>query len=155
MSYKGDGVMASIVSPYGEKHRVSVSFPEFSPVTKQEHKDECDINFIMGRYLTSGQVPAVNQLAPQYLDVSAGTDFQSAMQFVAGAQSLFNELPVHLRTRFSNDPRQFVDFCSNPANRDEMQTLGLLKPAQEIVVKTPESVINSPPAPVAEASPQG
>lgn len=126
----------SIVSAYESKPRVSVSFPEVSEFTRQEFKDECDINRIMSRYLTSGELPSVAQLAPQYLDVSAGHNYQEAMFFVAQAQSLFNQLPSALRTRFGNDPKQFVDFCSNDKNRDEMQELGLLNPAPEVVVPT-------------------
>ena len=111
---------------------VSVSFPDFSPVTKQEFKNECDINFMMGKYLATGQVPVINQRSPQYLDVSTVPDFAGAMAIVQEATSLFNDLPSALRTRFGHNPQAFLDYVSNPSNIDEMRSLGLLKSQPKI-----------------------
>jgi len=116
-----------IKSTYSQKQRVSISFPADSPHTKQEFKDECDINILMSRYQSTGQLPIINERAPQYLDVT-GIDYQTLMEFVAGANTLFNELPSRIRERFSNDPAQFLDFCSNENNRPEMAEMGLLRP---------------------------
>lgn len=113
---------------YGEKLRVALSFPENSRWTKQSFKDECDINNVMNRYLSTGEMPVINQQAPQYLDVT-GLDYQNAMEFVAGAQSLFNELPSLVRNKFANDPRLFLDFVSDEKNRPEMAEMGLLSDA--------------------------
>lgn len=104
----------------------SLSFPPNSPVTKQSFAAECDINTIMSRYQSTGEMPVINQVAPQYLDLDQ-TDFQEAMQLVAGAQSLFAELPSAIRNRFKNDPGEFLAFTSDPANRAEMHSLGMLK----------------------------
>lgn len=119
-----------IVTNYSKKPRLTVSFPDTSEFTKQEFRDECDINTIMSKYQFNGEMPVINERVPQYLDVT-GQDFQDAMYFVANAQSLFNELPSSLRNRFQNDPAHFLDFCSNDNNRDEMASLGLLKPQNE------------------------
>lgn len=105
----------------------SLSFPSDSLVTKQSFGPECDINTIMSRYQSTGEMPVINQVAPQYLELDQ-TDFQQAMEVVAGAQSLFADLPSALRTRFNNDPGQFLAFTTNPANRAEMHALGMLKP---------------------------
>lgn len=113
--------------PYQDKPRVQVVFPDNSPHTQQSFKEECDINTIMRRYQATGQLPAMNETAPQYLDVS-GMEFQSAMEFVAGAQSMFNDMPSEVRARFQNDPVQFLDFTSREENRAEMHAMGLLKP---------------------------
>lgn len=104
----------------------SLSFPENSKVTKQSFAAECDINTIMARYQSTGQMPVLNDRAPQYLDMP-GYDFQEAMNLVLDAQALFADLPSALRSRFGNDPAQFLDFTSNPQNRAELQSLGLLK----------------------------
>lgn len=127
---------------YGEKIRVRHSSDEKSR-TKQEFRDECDVNRIMARYMSSGELPAVNQVAPQFLDATAIGDYQTAMMTVAAAQSLFNDLPSSLRKRFSDDPGQFVDFCSDEKNRSELKELGLLRPEAEIVVPVPPA-----PAPI-------
>lgn len=128
----------NIKSAYSQKQRVSISFPADSPYTKQEFKDECDINILMSKYQSTGQMPVINQTAPQYLDVS-GIDYQESMQFIAGAQTLFNELPSHVRSRFQNDPAQFLDFTSNENNRLEMAEMGLLKPQNQWAIPYPQS----------------
>lgn len=108
-----------------KSHPVRLTFPADSRWTKQSFRDECDINTIMSRYQTSGDMPAINQQAPQYLDAT-GFDYANAMSFVAGAQTLFQELPSGVRSRFANDPAQFLDFCSRQENRPEMASMGLL-----------------------------
>jgi len=106
--------------------RYTITFPENSPVTKQSFKDECDINLLMSRYQNTGQLPNLNEKPPQYLDAS-GMEFQSAMEFVAGAQTMFQELPSSIRNRFKNDPAEFLDFVSNENNRPELAQMGLLR----------------------------
>lgn len=114
-----------IISAFIKKLSISLTFPEVSPHTKQEFKDECDINTILARYNRTGELPLVNQALPQYLDVT-GHDFQEHMNIVRGAQDMFNGLPSELRNRFNNDPAQFLDFTANVENREEMAKLGLL-----------------------------
>jgi len=121
------------LSGYSPRKRLQITFSENSPFTKQEFKDECDINVLMSQFIRNGQIPALNQIAPQYLDVT-GIEYQESMNLIAGAKSLFNELPSSLRVRFDNDPGQFLDFCSQEKNREEMSQLGLLKPQNEWVV---------------------
>lgn len=142
---------------YGEKSRVPLTFAENSRWTKQSFKDECDINNVMGRYLSTGELPVINQQAPQYLDVT-GIEYQNAMEFIAGAQTLFNELPSGVRTRFANDPAQFLDFCSDEKNRGEMAQMGLLSDeATYAYIKastTPEKPLQSNPGAAPASSPE-
>lgn len=132
-------------SAFSPKFSCAITFPPDSPYTKQEFKDECDINILLAQYQTTGHIPNLNELDPQYLDVT-GLDFQEHMQFIAGAQSLFNELPSSIRNRFKNDPGEFLDFTSNPANREEMAEMGLLKPQSEWVAVPPSQTQTPPPA---------
>jgi phage internal scaffolding protein len=132
-----------IHSTYSTKLKISLTFPENSRWTKQSFKQESDINNIMGRYLSSGEIPAINQTAPQYLN-SEGSDFQSAMEFVAGAQSMFAEMPSTIRNRFQNDPGQFLDFCSNENNRPEMASMGLLRDEVALAYISPSTGENKP-----------
>lgn len=105
----------------------SIAFPSVSPFTKQEFKDECDINILMARYLATGDMPLLNDRAPQYLDVSEGFNFADMQDEVLAAKALFGELPSVLRERFANDPARFIDYCGDPENHPEMIKLGLLK----------------------------
>lgn len=115
-------------STFSPRLSLPLSFPKVSPHTRQEFRDECDINTIMRRYISTGELPALNISAPQYLDVSEGYDFRAQMCHVAQAQTMFNELPSRIRSQFDNNPALFVDFCSNPANRTELAKMGLLSP---------------------------
>lgn len=116
-------------SAYSPKIKVGLTFPEES-LTKQEFKDECDINVLMSRYMATGELPNLNEREPQYLDTT-GHDYQVAMNLISGANSLFHEMPSKIRNRFANDPAAFLDFCSDEKNREEMASLGLLRPREE------------------------
>lgn len=115
---------------YSKKCDVSISFPPNSRWTKQSFADECDINTIMSRYQSTGVLPVMNEVAPQYLECPAES-FQEMLDFCRGAERLFMELPSALRARFGNDPAYFLDFCSNEQNIPEMRSLGLLAKPQE------------------------
>lgn len=147
-----------IQRPYTLKPRTfGISFPEKSRFTRQEFKDESDINTIMRRYLRTGELPHVNTLAPQYFDASP-IDFQGHMQVIAEAKSLFAQLPASIRSRFYNNPGQFVDFCSDPANRTELAHMGLLSPEATRSVLNPvpptaPSVAAPTAAPAAPSAP--
>lgn len=133
-------------SRYSTPVRISITFPEDSPYTKQEFREECDINILMSRYEQTGQLPNINEAIPQYLEMT-GADFQEHMEIIAGARTMFNELPSGIRNRFNNDPAYFLDFCHNPNNRLEMAEMGLLKPQSEWAIPYPTSLPSDPPQP--------
>lgn len=135
-------------SAYSKKLKQTISFPEESPYTRQEFKDECDINTIMAQYIQTGEFFHLNESAPQYLDCT-GEDFRSAMDYVAGAFSMFEELPSKVRAQFDNDPATFLDFASQEKNRPELAEMGLLSPEALDRFHNPPA-----PAPVPPAAPQ-
>lgn len=137
-----------IRTAYSVPSQVAVIFADESPYTRQEYKDECDINTIMSRYQSTGELPHLNQSHAQYLDVTASLSFQESMNFVAEAQSMFNELPSAIRDRFYNDPGQFLDFCSNDANRVELAQMGLLSPEATSAALNPPIPTNPTAAPL-------
>lgn len=121
--------------------------------TKQEFKDESDINVIMSRYLKTGMLDYVTKHQPQYLDVTS-VDFQNAMDVIAKSKSMFQDLPAALRSRFENDAAKFLDFVHDAENIEEMHELGLLradykKPEPQ---PTPTPPAPTPPVP-ANAAP--
>lgn len=118
-------------------------------MTKQEFVHECDINNIIREYTQSGQITHISAKAAQgaFIDLPGPMDFQEAVHTVMQAQDAFAALPSGVRNRFENDPQQFLDFVSNPANADELVTLGLATPRAP--APSPESV----PAPRPPAEP--
>lgn len=118
-------------------------------LTKQEFKDECDINFIMARYEATGVVEHLAAGTPKYGDFTDVPDYHQAMNTVIQAESLFSALPAKVRERFANDPSQMLDFLRDPANRDEAIELGLVdrpKPAEPpLEVRVVEDPAPKPP----------
>lgn len=141
------------LSAYSVKIKTPITFPENSPHTRQEFKAEADINTIMARYMRTGELPQINVVAPQFLDVT-GMDFATHMAYIVEAQNLFDELPSEIRNRFQNDPGAFIDFCSDSNNRPELARMGLLSTEATKAILTqhppaknaPESVLGVPPA---------
>lgn len=112
-------------------------------LTKQEFRDETDVNVIMKRYGATGQLPVgVQSLQPIFADVSEIGDFASLMRRTKAAEVAFMNLPAELRTRFGNDPGELVVFLQNPANRPEAEELGLV-PKRE-AAKPPVEEAKSP-----------
>lgn len=99
-------------------------------MTKQAFVAQCDINNILRQYKTTGMIAHVRSNAEigRYEDLPDEVDFQESLNLVKSAQEAFDSLPSKLRNRFANDPAQFLAFCSDPANLEEMGELGLLKP---------------------------
>lgn len=137
-------------SAYSEKLRVVKVFPENSRWTKQSFKDECDINTIMGRYMRTGELPMINVSYPQYMDCT-GMDFETHMQFVAGAKTMFSELPSDIRNRFNNDPAAFLDFCSQEKNRPELAEMGLLSADAMRSIAEAQKASSVAPSPLGDA----
>lgn len=112
-------------------------------LTQQHFRNETDINAIMLKYRTTGFL--VDPLTPRtkvpmYGDFSGVPDYQTAHIMIAQAKEAFEALPSYLRKRFNNDPRQFVEFCNDPANAEEMLKLGILE-KREIEPVAPEPVV--------------
>lgn len=99
--------------------------------TKQSFKDECNVNHIMAKYTRTGVIEHGNAHRAQYGEVPA-IEYRQALDAVMKAEALFDSLPAGIRRRFDNQPGKFLDFCDDPANRDEAGELGLLEELQEL-----------------------
>lgn len=111
-------------------------------MTKQSHKDECDINMLMAKYQKTGLVTHINNHQPHYGDYDP-VDFTEAMQTIAEGSSMFQELPSQARKYFDNDPAKFMEFVNNPDNAGKLEELGLAYgkgnfPQAELSPKAPE-----------------
>lgn len=99
---------------------------------QQHDAADCDINNIMARYERDGVITHVNRYQGHYGDFTGVVDYQTALHLVQDAEDCFMSLPAHIRKKFDNDPGQFLDFVSDPANADAMIEMGLaVKPHQD------------------------
>lgn len=104
------------------------------PSLAQQHfKDECDINFLLERFKVTGQLPQ-GIVLPTYGDFTGVSDYRTACEAIRRASNSFMDLPANLRARFENDPQRFLEFCSDPANLDELRSLGLASAKPDIGV---------------------
>jgi len=95
--------------------------------TKQSFKAECDLNVLMSRYVRGGSIDHLIKHGASYGDFSP-TDFQSAMNVVAKAREMFEDLPANIRKRFGQQPTEFLAFIQDEKNLEEMRKLGLALP---------------------------
>lgn len=111
---------------YDEQTPVGVCFSGEKTRTKQEFRDEVDINHIVKRYMKTGVPLPIPTKSPQFGDFSTGFDYLTIQNRIAEVKSVFANLPADVRRDFGNDPSQMLDWIADPANVEEAQALGLL-----------------------------
>jgi len=129
----------------GERRPVLVCGPS---LTIQADKDRTDIRNVVARAMR-GKSTSVHLLQGESRDISDLPSYMEAMNVVARANQMFEQLPSALRDRFGNDPRKLLAFMDNKDNLDEARKLGLVKP--EPTAPTPPEpitvrVVSDPPA---------
>lgn len=132
-------------TPYdGQRYRVSIAFldengEQAQGRTHQEFKDECDVNLIIPKYDRTGLLTHINEAVKQYGDYSEVNEFQESMNLVVSATESFMQIPSNIRAMFNNDPGQFFEFATNPANHEKMVELGLATPIDNAYEKQPKT----------------
>lgn len=106
-------------------------------MTKQEFKEECDINTIVERFGLTGAMPE-SVVSPLTGDFTEVTDYRSALHLIMEADAAFMEIPAAVRERFGNDAGRFVAFVSDPANAAACKEMGLARverPVEPLLVR--------------------
>lgn len=107
-------------------------------MTKQAFKEECNVNTILAKYKKTGMIEHLNRAQGQYGDYSQYADYQTAVNQVMAAETLFSGLPATLRSRFKNDPQEFLDYVQDPSNEKEMIELGLARAPEDAPAPLPD-----------------
>lgn len=130
----------------------AITFPEVGR-TKQEFKNECDINYMLATYQRTGIMPPVNPNLANYGDFSTVPDFHAALNQVKEAEIAFAALPSGVRSRFKNDPGELIDFLSDPENNAEAVEMGLMDPPPRQPGEEPPASPEPSPDPTPEPAP--
>lgn len=104
------------------------------PITQQQFKNECDINYIVNRYLQTGYVNPmlVRNGKPVFGDVSTIAGYKETLDQIQEADQMFMQLPAKIRDRFQHDPLQLLQFVADNKNYDEAVRLGLVEPSAHL-----------------------
>lgn len=114
------------------------------PMTKQEFKDDADINVIVDRCLRHGaQLPVA--VPPVFADCTQIPDFRGLQQRMLDVQDAFMLLPAKTRSFFDNDPVKAVEFVADEKNLDKAVELGLLAKRKEEPKPVPSEPKATPP----------
>lgn len=137
-----------------KRRRVAISFGE--SMTEQSHKKSCDINTILNRYKKTGIINHINNMQGKYEDYPSSIDFHLMQTKIAVAKSMFESIPSNIRAKFENDPGKFLDFASNPENREAMLEMGFSEehlPEKPETPASPEIPVEPAPEPAPVATP--
>lgn len=116
-----------IIGVYRADHpRDGMVFDHDTCRTRQEFKDECDVNKIMKRFEMSGIIDHVAQMEPHFTDIPEMGDFQDILNNVNAVTEGFMELPARVRAAFDNDALLFVEALQDPDAQDELVELGVI-----------------------------
>lgn len=125
--------MSQMISPNQRmyKHektgRIHVETVNNEPsLTHQEFERECDINQIMKKFDTTGEISHWSRRRGVYGDFSNLGTYEESLTTVMRAQEAFAELSAELRQRFRNDPAELIEFLGDEKNFEEAMKLGLL-----------------------------
>jgi len=149
--YNADGV--AMRDFYVSHKPVDLACDPAEGMTRQEFKDECDLNVLLARYEKTGQLPANLRGPGDYLDVSNIPDLAGALTVFHDAENAFMRLPATVRREFDNDPVRFVEFAQDPGNQDRMAEWGLAAPRKPADAPSPSAA--TPPAAASNGSTEG
>lgn len=126
-----------IRKPYEARERVSMAFLDEEGnqalgLTKQCFKDECDVLNIIAKHDRTGLIEHINTAVAQYGDYSEINEYRESLDIVMRANEAFSEIPSHIRQMFGNDPGEFFEFATNPANAEKMVELGLAEARPDV-----------------------
>lgn len=102
-------------------------------MTKQEFKNDVNMNSIMKRYRSTGILPVSNAKAV-FGDFSKVYDYQTAVQKVMEIDEEFLKLPSHVRERYGNNPDMFMQAISNHQGLQALINEGIIKENSNIKV---------------------
>lgn len=140
-----------------ESDRYALYTPEESR-TKQEFKEDTDINVILDRFRrNAGEPPII--LPEHFADTTTATSYYAMASKAAEANATFYQLPPEIRADHLNDPARWADEVVKALqleDRDKLNKLGIatIERPQEPAQGDPPAT-GSPAGQTAQAAPAG
>ena len=129
-------------SAYGD--RIKTEFHTTGESLTQQHfQEECDIKNIIKKHDRTGIIQHIASGVAQYGDYSEVNEYRESLDLINDAQASFEGLPAKLRKFFNNNPGEFFEFATDPANAEKMVELGLA-PSPDPVIEKPEKAPEKP-----------
>ena len=147
--YPEPGQKVTAYTDYRGRKRMKVTLDCGEGLTEQSQAKQTDINYILREYTKTGFMRHSKEFEGRYDDVT-GADFNDAMNLIADANTMFEELPSGIRNKFKNDPAQFLDYCQDPANTEALREWGVLRGNDGLDAAgapTQAPTVDSPPPP--------
>lgn len=102
-------------------------------LTKQEFKEESDINVILERFMRGGDAPPP-VLPEHFMDLTGRTNYFDMATKIAEANRIFYLLDARTRAEHLNDPTRWADAvvkATETGDRDGLRALGLDVPPEK------------------------
>lgn len=116
-------------------------------LTKQEFKEETDINVILERFTRSGEPPPM-VLPEHFMDLTERTNYFDMARQIAVANEKFYLLPAATRAEFQNDPTRWADAVVQAVHLGDREYLA------ELGIDAPERPQAADPSPGATPAPE-
>lgn len=154
-----EGEIPAWKTPYNHNTRLESArvalYCQDESLTKQEFKDETDINVILQRFMKTGEPPPM-PLPEHFTDVTGRTSYFEMASKVATAQESFYLLPAAKRAEYQNDPTRWADAvvaAVDAGDRDALAGLGIDVPQAPTPEATRKAQEPPKPTPAGEGSP--
>ena len=77
-------------------------------MTRQDHKDECDINKIYAK-TQRGEIVLAKDVMPEYGDFSNIDSYDVMLEAIMDAEDAFLKLPASVREEYGHDPAKYYE----------------------------------------------
>lgn len=118
-------------------------------LTKQEFKEDADINNIIARFQQTNELPPI-PLPEHFMDIRNRQTYLQVQEHMAEANAIFYKLPAQLRAEHLNDPARWADAVVKAVEAGDLEKarkLGIDEPEPKPFVKPKETASGGTPAP--------
>jgi phage internal scaffolding protein len=122
---QGDGQYV-LIHPTTKKVLKVQTYISQQKIVDESQRELTDVHALLEPAIKRGLLRHATKFTEEYDDIPA-IDYQEALNTVAKADQMFAELPTKWKNRFNQDPNEFLKFVHDPANGNEMISMGMIQ----------------------------